>query len=66
MSLTNLTIPVLGTFTARVMFYGNRYAGTWQHGKVGGHMWGTIERAKPKRKTPKKNKRKPADGKSSR
>lgn len=64
MSLTNLTIPVLGTFTARVMFYGNRYAGTWQHGKAGGHMWGTIERAKPKGKTPTKNK--PADGKTSR
>jgi len=53
MSLTNLTIPVLGTFTVRLMFYGDRYAGTWQHGKVGGHMWGMIERAKPKGKTPK-------------
>lgn len=42
-SLTDFTIPGLGTFTARVMFYGDRYAGTWQHGKVGGHMWGTIE-----------------------
>ena len=29
---------------ARVFFYGDRYAGTWQHGKVGGHMWGRIER----------------------
>jgi hypothetical protein len=44
-TLTNLTIPGLGTFTARVMFYGDRYAGTWQHGKVGGHMWGSIEKA---------------------
>jgi len=43
MSLTNLTIPLLGTFTARVMFYGDRYVGTWQHGKVGGHMFGTVE-----------------------
>ncbi len=41
-SLTDFTIPVLGTFTARVMVYGDRYAGTWQHGKVGGHMWGRI------------------------
>jgi hypothetical protein len=42
-TLTDLTIPTLGTFTARVFFYGDRYAGTWQHGKVGGHMFGRIE-----------------------
>jgi hypothetical protein len=43
-SLTNLTIPGLGSgFTSRVMFYEGRYAGTWQHGKVGGHLWGKIE-----------------------
>ncbi len=45
-SLTNMTIPGLGTFTSRVMFYGDRYAGTWQHDKVGGHMWGTLEKKK--------------------
>jgi hypothetical protein len=44
-SMTDLAIPGLGTFTCRVFFYGDRYAGTWQHGKVGGHMWGMIERA---------------------
>ena len=44
MTLTDLTIPSMGTFTARVMFYGDRYAGTWQHGDHGGHMWGTIEK----------------------
>ncbi|MDZ4687630.1 MAG: hypothetical protein SH850_21375 [Planctomycetaceae bacterium] len=43
-SLTNLTIPGLGTFTSRVMFYGDRYAGTWQHDKVGGHLWGLVEK----------------------
>jgi hypothetical protein len=43
-SMTDAAIPGLGTFTARVMFYGDRYAGTWQHGKVGGHMWGLIEK----------------------
>ncbi len=42
-SLTNMTLPGLGEgFGARVIFHGDRYAGTWQHGKVGGHMWGTI------------------------
>jgi hypothetical protein len=49
MSLTDLTIPGVGTFTARVMFHGNRYAGTWQHGEVGGHMWGMIEAAPAKK-----------------
>jgi len=44
MSLTDLTIPGVGTFTSRVMFHGDRYAGTWQHGDVGGHMWGAIEK----------------------
>jgi hypothetical protein len=43
--LTDVTIPTLGTFTARVFFYGDRYAGTWQHGdKYGGHLFGRIER----------------------
>ena len=48
MSLTDLTIPGMGTFTARVMFHGDRYAGTWQHGEKGGHMWGTVEKPTPK------------------
>jgi len=44
-TLTDLTIPGLGTFTSRVVIYENRYAGTWQHGKVGGHLYGRLERA---------------------
>ena len=48
-SLTNISIPGLGNaFTSRVMFYDGRYAGTWQHGKVGGNLWGKIEYAKEK------------------
>ncbi len=39
-----LAIPGLGTFDARVVISGDRYAGTWQHGDVGGHMFGRIER----------------------
>jgi hypothetical protein len=46
-TLTNLSIPALGTFTSRVMIYGDRYAGTWQHGKTGGHLWGKIEKIEP-------------------
>jgi hypothetical protein len=43
--LTNTTIPGMGTFSARVFFYEDRYAGTWQHGPLGGHMYGRIEKA---------------------
>ena len=45
-SLTNVTLPGLGAaFGARVIFDGDLYAGTWHHGKIGGHLWGTIEKA---------------------
>ena len=43
-TITDFTIPSLGTFTARILFYGDRYTGTWQHGKFGGHMFGKIEK----------------------
>jgi len=47
--LTDASIPGLGEqFSARVIFHGNRYAGTWQHGDKGGHMFGTFEKTKPK------------------
>lgn len=45
-TLTDVTILGLGTFTSRVLIYGDRYAGTWQHGKTGGHLWGRIEKIK--------------------
>lgn len=45
-TLTDANLPGLGEgFSARVLFYQNRYAGTWQHGAIGGHMFGTIERS---------------------
>ncbi len=44
-SWTDLTVPMLGSFTARVIFYRDRYAGTWQHDEVGGHLFGVIEKA---------------------
>lgn len=47
-TLTDLTIPGLGTFTSRVLIYDDRYAGTWQHGKSGGHLWGKLAKAEPK------------------
>ena len=42
-TITDFSIPAMGTFTARVFFYGDRYAGTWEHaGRGGGHMFGRI------------------------
>ena len=42
-SITDFAIPGLGEeFGARVVFYDNRYAGTWDHGEYGGMMYGTI------------------------
>ena len=43
-TLTDLTIPALGTFSARVVIDNGKYAGTWTHGDVGGHMFGVIRR----------------------
>ena len=48
--LTDLAIPGLGTFTARVFFYENLYSGTWQHGPVSGHIFGRIEKKGPAEK----------------
>ena len=53
-SLTDATLPGLGSaFSARVIFHDDRYAGTWQHGNVGGHMFGRIEKTKPAAETEK-------------
>ncbi len=43
-SLTDVTLPGLGTFSSRVVIDGNKYAGTWSHGDKGGHLFGTIEK----------------------
>ena len=43
--LTEQKIPGMGTFSARVMFYKDEYAGTWSAGDHGGLMFGRIERA---------------------
>ena len=44
--VTDLEIPIVakGKFHARVLIDRDRYAGTWGHDEVGGHMWGTIAR----------------------
>ena len=44
-TLTDARLPGLGEgFSCRVIFDGDRYAGTWKHGPFGGHMFGRIEK----------------------
>ena len=43
-SVTKFKVPTMGTYTARVMFYGDHYAGTWDAGDHGGHLWGKVTR----------------------
>lgn len=58
-TLDEVTIPGLGTFSSRVVLDRGRYAGTWSHDKVGGHMFGTIVAAKDLADPPE-NSRRPA------
>ena len=41
-TLTDLELPNLGTYTARVIIYRGQYAGTWSSSKHGGHLFGII------------------------
>lgn len=43
-TITNLTIPGLGTYTARVLLYEDQYAGTWSSKDHGGQLFGKIAR----------------------
>jgi hypothetical protein len=55
-TVTKVAFPRLGTYSARVLFYDDSYAGTWSGSNHGGEMWGKIvkgdaakaEEAKPK------------------
>lgn len=40
--ITNLPIPFMGTYSARVLIDGERYAGTWSGKDHGGHMFGYL------------------------
>jgi hypothetical protein len=53
-TLTDMAIPGLGTYTARVLIYRGQYAGTWNARDHGGEMWGRIE--KPAANDPDKKK----------
>ena len=43
-TLTDLSIPRMGTYTARVVLYRGQYAGTWSGKKGGGQVFGKIVR----------------------
>jgi hypothetical protein len=62
-TLTDLTIPGLGTYTARVLFYRGQYAGTWSASDHGGEMWGRIEKPSAIDKAKQSEDKKPTDGK---
>jgi hypothetical protein len=41
----NIGLPGMGGISARVMFYGDHYAGFWKHGDHAGHLFGVIRHA---------------------
>ncbi len=41
-TLTDLSIPGMGTYSARVVLYRDQYAGTWNGQKGGGQVFGKI------------------------
>lgn len=42
LTLTETTIPGLGTFSARLLFYDGQYVGVWRHGEHTGQHFGRI------------------------
>ena len=51
--VTDQKIPGIGTFTARVLFYGDHYVGTWNGGRGhGGTLWGRVEHGDPSKPSP--------------
>ncbi len=49
-TVDDIPVPGLGTFTARVVIYEGHYAGFWRGAGHGGHLYGVIERGKKKEK----------------
>lgn len=44
-SVTDMSFPMLGKYSARVLFHDDQYVGVWSGSKHGGQMWGRVERA---------------------
>jgi hypothetical protein len=47
LSVTNLAVPLLGTFNARVVIHEDKYSGTWSGAGHGGHLFGKIVKNAP-------------------
>lgn len=45
-TLTDMSIPGMGSYTARVVLYRDRYAGTWSGKGHGGELFGSIVHGK--------------------
>jgi hypothetical protein len=43
-TLTDLSIPGLGSYSARVLLFRDHYAGTWMGEEGGGHVFGDVVR----------------------
>jgi len=43
-TLTDLSIPGMGSYSARVLLFRGHYAGTWMGAEGGGHVFGDIVR----------------------
>ena len=54
-TVTDAAIPGLGTYTARVVIYRGKYAGTWSSKDHGGQLFGKIVKNKPEK--PKEEKK---------
>ncbi len=48
-TVEKLTIPGMGTFSARVLFNNEMYSGTWSHDEVRGQLFGQVIPAKPEK-----------------
>lgn len=46
-TVEKLTIPAMGTFSARVLFNNEMYSGTWSHDEVKGQLFGQVIPAQP-------------------
>jgi hypothetical protein len=42
-TLSNLEIPGIGTYSARVLIFEGHYSGVWSGGGQGGYVWGKID-----------------------
>ncbi len=49
--VSDLAVPTLGTYSARVLIHGDRYAGTWSGKRHGGQMFGRIDQGSSPQRT---------------